>query len=236
MNDVVVPLLSIFAPLLVILLIHRWKEKNKKRLLWRSYPPEAVLQIANDVKSEISIKFREEEIQEASRFRFALCNVGRTPLLGSDIVSPLTWVTDRRVLGVTKQGDQSPVEMSLCQRDNSIVISWDLFNQGCNFSFNVICEGPPTQPKDSIEYQIKGVNKIEEEILTSEQANSEQESLGFKIIDYIMALIAWTALIAFFFSPLSDSIDVRWFVMIWSVFFIATILVPFGHWLYKLVR
>lgn len=54
----IVPLLiSIVGTAILGLLIQRRRERNKIRLIWKSLPPESLLQIADDVRSEISIKF-----------------------------------------------------------------------------------------------------------------------------------------------------------------------------------
>lgn len=134
--------------------------------------------------------------------------------------------------------------MSVSRKENSIVIQWDLFNQGCNMSFNVICEGPPIRTSESITYQIKGVPEIEKQILSPEQERYENEPRLFKYIESFMVFIIWPVLAVFSFWFWIDSIrnnpeylenyhmlsDITWIVVWFTIFFLGVALIFLVRW------
>ena len=237
------------ASLVLGYLRDRWRDKHKRRLVLKSYPPERLLQVSDSVRSDISIAFQGKEIKDLARFKFSIHNTGRDPILKSDVVSPIKIRINRPVLNVVNHSESPHFDISSDPRRNGIVIQWDLFNQGCSAMFDVICESV-TEPVDAaLDYQIAGVPRIKEETVSQYEIEEDKQPPIVKILDYVLFYIPGSIFVvfSFWFWLRSDSItddlkkakeyhlllDLTWIAMSFGIIAGAFLVGSFFSWFYR---
>ena len=199
-------LLPVIASTVLVLLIYRRRDKYKKRLVFKSYPPERLIEVSDSIGPQVSIEFQDKTIKELSRFRFSIHNVGRTQITESDIVSPLTLETNRPILSVVKHRESSHLDLSFDPGANSVLIQWKLFNQGCVTMFDVVCDGPADPLETSLAYQIAGIPRIKEETVSKHEIDEANQPRVLKILDWMFFYIPSSLFVVFSFWFWIDSI------------------------------
>ena len=131
-------------------------------LRWVPLPPESLLYIAKELETSLSISYLDQPIGKLTQYRFILHNTGSKPLDQEAIVRPLTWRAPGKILSSRVVNTDPPVELSLEQRGNQLVISWELFNQRCKALIEVRCEGDADVGVGTVSAQIRGVSEIRE--------------------------------------------------------------------------
>ena len=143
-----------------------WLTKNRHALRWAIIETKSLLEVADEIASDISIKYYGQEISDITRYRFVLHNLGRTPIDKSDIVVPFKWEGPGKVLSAKIIASNPPVDLKLKIENNEVEISWSLFNQKCIALIEILCEGGSTDEKGKISGQIRNIPAIEIKTVT----------------------------------------------------------------------
>ena len=142
-------------------------------LRWVYLPPRSMLEIAEEITSDLSISFKGSYISNLTQYQFILHNVGYAALKDTAIVTPLEWTSPGRILSYRVVGTDPPVELELKddvitrppkdqEKEYCLQISWLLLNQRCKAFIEVLCEGNPSEPQGRIKGQIENVPRIKE--------------------------------------------------------------------------
>ena len=229
------------------LLVQRRRDKYKRLLLLKSYPPEGLLSVSDSVQPEISVRFQDRAVKELSKCRYSLHNIGRDPITASDVVSPLTLRTNRPILRVATQSEPSRFNISFEPGGQSIVVRWELFNPGCVAVFDVTYDSYGDPLKTSLDYQIAGIRTIQKETVSRHETQRADEPIFMKIADVVFGYVFFPAFVIFSFWFWFDSIttnpdnleeyhflsDITWFGMWFGVIVVFAMIVSGLTWFYR---
>lgn len=163
-----------------------WISYRQHGLRWAYLPPRSMLDVAEEITSNIFISFKDSKIANLTQYQFILHNTGHYALKDSAIVKPLEWTSPGRILSFRVVGTDPPVELEL--KDKEVVVThpsmdlepeeeekeyrleikWPLLNQGCKALIEVLCEGGSSEPQGRIKGQIENVPRIKEKKIDSD--------------------------------------------------------------------
>ena len=129
------------------------------------------------------------EPPKAGFIRAYLANSGRSPIEGSDIVTPLRWVGRAGVLKAAVVVSDPRVDLSLEVQGSTVIMTWPVFNQSCKALIEVLCESDKEADFGELSYQIKGVPKIEEKWIRSRISDPEDTGRLADAPDLVMPFI-----------------------------------------------
>ncbi len=229
------------------LLVHRRRDKYKRRLLLKSYPPERLLSVADSVQPEISVRFQDRAVKELSKCRYSLHNIGREPITASDVVSPVTLRTNRPILSVATQSEPSRVNVAFEPGGQSIIVRWELFNQGCVAVFDVTYDSHGDPLKTSLDYQIAGIRTIQEETVSRHETPRADEPILMEIADVVFGYVVFPSFVIysfwFWFGSRTNNpenleefhllSDITWFGMWLGAIVVFAMIVSGLTWFYR---
>ena len=152
--SVVIAILALAVPL--------WRSRQKYALRWGRIRPKSMMDIADEIASDVTISFKGRQIENLTRFQFVLHNAGFTALDGQSLVTPLSWEGPGSILSARVVETDPPVELILSVDANRLEIRWRLFNQKCKALIEVLCEGGSEEERGHLTGQIRNIPKVEE--------------------------------------------------------------------------
>ena len=161
-SEIIYGLAALFGPVIPILLTI-WLSRRRHALRWVVLPPKSMMQIADEIAKDLSVTFSGRVITNLTKLTFILHNVGREPIDREMVVEPITWTGPGVILDVRIIASIPPVKLEIVYSDDSMLLSWDLFNQNCRVLIEVICESKSDSELGdvgSIECQIRRVPEI----------------------------------------------------------------------------
>ena len=150
-----------------------WISRHQYGLRWAYLPPKSMLDVAEEIASDLSISFKGSEINNLTQYQFILHNVGYAALKDNAIVTPLEWASPGRILSYRVVGVDPPVNLEAEIIEGHLRLTWTLFNQRCKALIEVLCEGGPSELQDRISGEIENVPQIKEKPLYSQNQQTE---------------------------------------------------------------
>ena len=184
-----------------------WISRRRHGLRWASLSPRSMLDVAEEIASDISISFKDNEIDNLTQYQFILHNSGYVALKGSAIVKPMEWTCPGRILSFRVVGTDPPVDIRLKEvvvthpsgelepkeKKYRLQITWPLLNQRCKALIEVLCEGNPSEPLGRIKGQIENVPRIKEKQIHDDNRRTQT---------IVVAVVGGTLIFGLFFGLL----------------------------------
>ncbi len=173
------PIQIVFATIMALLsfagvVVPLWRNRGKsKAIRWGIMAHRSMMNIAKEIASDVEIRYKGRVLSDMRRYRFIIHNTGRSPIEGSDIVTPLRWVGRAGVLKAAVVVSDPRVDLSLEVQGSTVIMTWPVFNQSCKALIEVLCESDKEADVGELSYQIKGVPKIEERWIRSRISDQE---------------------------------------------------------------
>jgi hypothetical protein len=139
-----------------------WLERRRHGLRWATIDPKSMLEVAEEIASDVKISYQGRAISDLTRFNFILHNTGRLPIGADEIVGPLTWSAPGPILSSRVIASAPPVALQLNPEGKDLEISWSLFNPRCMALIEVLCETSTLDDSGKVSAQIRNVTTIEE--------------------------------------------------------------------------
>ncbi len=109
-----------------------WGSWRRYALRWAHVaPPKSMLDVAPEVATSIKITYKDEEVDNLTRYLFVLHNTGFTPLEKKHIVKRLTWRAPGAIKALRVEASEPRVDLELEDDGRELMISWELFNHRC---------------------------------------------------------------------------------------------------------
>jgi hypothetical protein len=137
--------------------------RKTRTIVWCALRPASMMAVASDLTDQVSIQFKDSPIRDLTKFAFIIHNAGRESLKKDEIVSPLTWEAPGTILEAKiKQSDPTVSLRAEVDGDqNSVAISWDLFNPGNKALLEVLVTAPySVGDEEKVRAEIDGISRI----------------------------------------------------------------------------
>ncbi|MDP2748945.1 hypothetical protein [Pseudomonas sp.] len=143
----------------------------------------------------LSISYLGHEIETLSKIKFTLKNTGRTPIEGSDLVSPPTLIITQGELLKATIDSMSPDNLGaeITQNSSNIIIKFPLLNPGDIINLSALISGQDLTFK--VESRIKNISKInvldeKDQIKIRSSFSVSTYIVGFFLIIFILLFFA----------------------------------------------
>ena len=223
-SEITLALIAILISLAAIA-VPLWRSMQRHGLCWAHLRPKSMLDIAEEVKSSLTIYYDDQPINNLTQYLFILHNTGFAPLDQGAIVQPLTWQAPGKILSARVIETGPDVKLSLNPRGQQLSISWSLFNQRCKALIEVLCEGNPNTGVGQIIGQITNVPIIKQKEV---KWVGEEKKILDKIFQWIIEVYLVLAGLLILLSVVSyfieNSILIAVIVFVVTAFFVSLFL------------